>query len=135
MPITKSKVRGTVYDLVGAGAPTNGTSGTGAKVAGIGSTYTDTTNKRRYINRGTKASPTWEMISRIVSAVGTGHNNVGACTATGFKVGDTVVTVLNLTDGTDDSAKFESAITVADQIQQSDAGNLSAKKYLFQVER
>jgi hypothetical protein len=35
----------------------------------------------------------------------------------------------------DQSAKFESTVTVADQIQQSDAGNLSANIYLALVHR
>lgn len=42
-----------------AGAPTNGTSGTGAGIAGIGSTYTNVTTGAKYTNTGTKASPTW----------------------------------------------------------------------------
>lgn len=69
----------------------------------------------------------------ILTKLVTGHNNVGACTATGVKVGDKVITCINLTDATDDSAKFESTITVADQLQQTDSGNLSAKKLLVQV--
>ena len=59
----------------------------------------------------------------------TGKNGAGACTLTGAKVGDKVIGVMNWTDGTNDAAKFESTITVADQIQQSDAGNLSTKGF------
>ena len=44
--------------LVNAGAPTNGTSGTGAGEAAPGSLLVDTTNKRYYVNTNTKASPT-----------------------------------------------------------------------------
>lgn len=60
-----------------------------------------------------------------------GSNGAGPVTCTGVKVGDKVKGVLNLTDTTDDSAKFESTVTVNDQIQQTDGGNLSAKKFQF----
>ena len=46
----------------GAGAPTSGTSGTGAGKAGPGSLYIDVTNKALYQNTNTKASPTWNAI-------------------------------------------------------------------------
>jgi len=59
----------------------------------------------------------------------TGKNGAGACTLTGAKVGDKVIGVANITDGSDDAANFETTITVADQIQQSSASNLSAKKF------
>lgn len=59
----------------------------------------------------------------------TGHNNTGACTLTGAKVGDLVLGVVNLTDGGGAASSFESTITVADQIQQTSASNLSAKKF------
>lgn len=42
-----------------AGAPTSGTSGTGAGWAGKGSLCADSTNGTLYQNTGTKASPTW----------------------------------------------------------------------------
>jgi hypothetical protein len=60
----------------------------------------------------------------------TGKNGAGVCTLTGATVGDIVVGSVNLTDATDDKALFEGAITVVDQIQQSSASNLSAKKFL-----
>lgn len=62
-----------------------------------------------------------------------GLNGAGAVTLTGAKVGDTVQEVLNFTDGVVAGGSFEPAITVADQIQQSDAGNLSAKKFAFRL--
>lgn len=62
---------------------------------------------------------------RILS--GLGHNNAGACTLVGAKVGDKVVSVQNITDHLLASASFEAVITVADQIQQSSASDLSAK--------
>lgn len=59
----------------------------------------------------------------------TGKNGAGACTLTGAAVGDKVCgMVINETDLTDKSASFETTITVADQIQQSEAADLSAKK-------
>lgn len=58
----------------------------------------------------------------------TGKNGTGACTLTGAKVGDIVVGVLNLA-GDGASASFQSVITVADQIQQVAAGDLSTAKF------
>lgn len=48
--------------LVSAGAPTDGTSGTGAGNAGKGSLCVDSTNGKLYINTNTKASPTWTVV-------------------------------------------------------------------------
>ena len=59
-----------------------------------------------------------------------GHNNVGACTLTGAKIGDVVESVVNLTDGTTITASFEAKITVNDQLQQSSTSDLSSKKLL-----
>lgn len=61
-----------------------------------------------------------------------GRNGAGAITATGAVVGDVVVGVAGLTAGAlgAATASFESAITVADQVQQSSASNLSANDYL-----
>lgn len=50
-----------IRELIGAGAPTDGT--TGANVAGKGSRYTDVTNAKLYINGGTTASPTWKIVT------------------------------------------------------------------------
>jgi len=50
------------YHYFGAGAPTDGTSGTYAGVAGTGATYHDTTNAKLYINTNTLASPTWSVV-------------------------------------------------------------------------
>jgi len=49
---------------VGSGAPTDGTSGTGAGNLGPGSLYIDYTNKNMYINANTLASPTWKLFTR-----------------------------------------------------------------------
>lgn len=53
-------------------------------------------------------------------------------TATGVKIGDSVVMVANVTDHTSAAASFESTVTVADQIQQS-ITNLSAKTLVILV--
>lgn len=45
--------------LVGSGAPTSGTSGTGVNDAGPMSEYIDYTNFLKYYNVGTAASPLW----------------------------------------------------------------------------
>lgn len=57
----------TVARLAGTGAPTNGSSGTGAALAVPGSFYFDTTASvgNVYINQGTKASPVWNLASVI----------------------------------------------------------------------
>lgn len=57
-----------VFPLQGTTAPTNGTSGTGAGIAGPGSTYLDRSNLILYQQVGTKASPIWinfGAISRV----------------------------------------------------------------------
>lgn len=58
-----------------------------------------------------------------------GKNGAGACTLTGAKVGDVVMGVLSITDGGSAAANFEAVITVAGQIQQSSASDLSTKKF------
>ena len=61
----------------------------------------------------------------------------GACAAVGLKTSDVVLSVTGITSGTkgDQSAKFESVITVNDQIQQTDSGNLSANVYMALIYR
>ena len=66
-----------------------------------------------------------------------GKNGAGAVTLTGAAIGDRLVAVFGAptaggalevkVPGTD----FEAAVTVADQIQQLSAGNLSANTYVF----
>ena len=73
---------------------------------------------------GTKLS-----VSALAFLVFNGVNGAGACTLTGAKVGDKVVGVTNLTDGSSGTSSFEATISVANQIQQSDAANLSTKKF------
>jgi hypothetical protein len=69
-----------VFD--GTGAPTNGTSGTGAGFAGPGSLYVDVTNKAIYQNSGTKASPVWGIPTM---SAGFGVSNSYIRTDTGTK--------------------------------------------------
>lgn len=61
----KAQVRLTedVCTLVGSGAPTDGVAGTGAGNTGKGSEYVDSASGERYLNTGTKASPTWKLIT------------------------------------------------------------------------
>lgn len=61
----------------------------------------------------------------------TGKTGAGACTLTGVPVGSVVLSVTGVAAGTkgNQAANFESVITVADQIQQSSASDLSANVY------
>lgn len=63
----------------------------------------------------------------------TGRNGAGAITLAGTLVGDRVRKVVH-EDGTDASASFESTITVAGQLQQSSASDLSAQKYIVFID-
>lgn len=61
-----------------------------------------------------------------------GKNGAGACTATGLNAGDKILSVTGTVVGLvgDQSAGFESVVTVDDQIQQSSESNLSANLYM-----
>lgn len=56
-----------IYNLVGSGRPTNGTSGTGASLGvGPGSTYINSATGNVHLNTGTTVgSPVWELVSGI----------------------------------------------------------------------
>lgn len=69
----------------------------------------------------------------FVSGVVAGHNGAGAVTLAGAKVGDKVIQAINLTDDTDARSSFEATITVAGQIQQSSASDLSTKTISFEL--
>lgn len=72
--------------LSGSGAPTNGTSGTGAGKAGPGSVYTRLSNGAKYVNTNTKASPTWTVAGTVSSdSVGPTELGVTAGTLTASK--------------------------------------------------
>lgn len=53
----------------------------------------------------------------------------GACTLTGAAVDDAVVGIINLTDAAAGTTSFESAITVVNEIQQTEQADLSTKKF------
>lgn len=53
-----------IRSLSGAGAPTDGGSGTGATLSPKVWLYLDETNARLYINNGTVASPLWKRLPR-----------------------------------------------------------------------
>lgn len=57
----KSLVEDSVRIISGTGVPTNAV--TGAGDCGPASLYFDITNAKMYINGGTKASPTWKLVS------------------------------------------------------------------------
>lgn len=79
---------------------------------------------------GVKVAP-----AALKTFIVTGRSGAGACSTgtMGLKVGDKVVSCVNLTDATEASADFEATVTVADQLQQSSASNYSAKKFAVQV--
>ena len=60
-----------------------------------------------------------------------GSNGKGGVTIANAVVGDTVVNVTNLSTPGDASSSFESTVSVAGQVQQSSASNLSGNTYLF----
>ena len=71
------------------------------------------------------------MTGKVYSIVQDGRNGAGALTLTGAKVGDTVVAIADLTTPGDLQSSFETTVSVAGQIQQSSASNLSAVEILF----
>lgn len=82
----------------------------------------------------TPAAATYRLdLRKTVSFAG--RNLAGACTLAGVKVGDKVACVTGLVAATvgDQSAKFESTITVNDQIQQSQASDLSTYIYVATI--
>lgn len=64
IPFYKPGVRfkGNAGVFAGAGAPTNGTSGTGVGKFDLGSMYQDSTNGNVWVNQGSKASPSWSLL-------------------------------------------------------------------------
>lgn len=72
MSALKDASQNGVFNTVGSGAPTNGTSGTGVNICGPGSFYYDYTNKLGYVNIGTLLSPYWQMVD--VASAGNGEN-------------------------------------------------------------
>ena len=63
-----------------------------------------------------------------------GRNGAGPIALPGVRIGDSVESLIGLVGSTgDQSALFESVITVDDMIQQSSASDLSAKWYRAQI--
>lgn len=60
-----------------------------------------------------------------------GNNGAGGVALAGARIGDQVITLVGVYGASgDQSAKFEAVITVDNQIQQSDAGDLSENQYV-----
>lgn len=70
-------------------------------------------------------------LARLELIAFSGRNLAGECTATGLKVNDVIFSVTGVVaaDVGDQSALFESIVSVADQIQQVSATDLSTKVY------
>jgi len=66
-----------------------------------------------------------------IKVVTAGHNLAGPVTVAGAVVGDLVEIVVGLTVPGDASGSFETTVSVAGQVQQTAASNLSANQYLF----
>lgn len=85
-----------IWQIADSGAPTSGTSGTGVGFAGIGSVYTNTANGAKYVNTGTKASPTWSALassSTFASGiVASGTTTSGTTTGTSITVAGALTT-------------------------------------------
>lgn len=61
---------GGIRQFTGSGAPSNGSSGTGAGYAGPSSIYIDkATNGAMWMNVGTQAAPVWSPITPVLAAV------------------------------------------------------------------
>ncbi len=60
---------------------------------------------------------------------GYANNGAGACIVPGVNVGDIVVAVYNIKTLGSEASSFETKVTVANQVQQSSASNLSANEY------
>lgn len=64
-----------------------------------------------------------------------GNNGAGACPCTGLKVGDTVIGIVDASGGggSTSAASFQSTITVQNEIQQTDAADLSGSVFVALV--
>lgn len=119
------RVANDVRFLIGSGVPDDGTTGTGAGVAGPCSFYMDITNHIVYVNVNTKASPSWDVfgISNIPDgsittamledlAVTTAKLDANAVTAakiaantiTAAEIAANAITASELADGAVDTA-------------------------------
>jgi len=88
-----------VLPVILAGAPTDGTSGTGAGYCGPGTLLINTSTGAVYYNSNTKASPTWSQLGSI-AALASGHIFVGNGSNVGTDVavsGDVSITNAGVT--------------------------------------
>jgi hypothetical protein len=76
-------------------------------------------------------------ILKIDSISFVGKNGAGACTATGLKVSDVILSVTGVAaaDAGDKASLFEAVVTVNDQIQQASATDLSTKTFMALIFR
>lgn len=108
--------------------PAASTTGSGVvELATTAEAVTGTDTTRAVTPAGVRA-----VMQKLKAISFDGKNGAGACTATGAVVGDKVLAVFGMTGGALGAAgaSFEATITVADQIQQSSASNLSANDYV-----
>ena len=92
----------------------------------------------RRIYAGNATTANQKPWTNQITVAFTGAAAAGAITVTSnpaLRVGDIVQGCVNAVAGTEDSANFEYTITVAGQIQQSSASNLSANKYIALILR
>lgn len=68
--VVNQMMRANIWSVADAGAPVNGTSGTGVGMLGPGSVYTDTGTGFSYVNVGTISSPIWLMTDGPVQGSG-----------------------------------------------------------------
>lgn len=123
-----------IYDKQAAVNPT--ASDDKSKSFAVGCRWLNTATGNLFVcSVDTFAGAVWKRIPGTLASFGfTGSNGAGACTLTGATVGQKVVTIFEATGGTlNAAALFEAVITVADQIQQSSVSNLSAKKYIVEL--
>lgn len=69
-----------------------------------------------------------------IKAFAAGLTGKGGVTVAGAVVGDNVEWVLDLTTPGDGASNFETTVSVAGQVQQTSASNLSGKNYVFFVQ-
>lgn len=62
---------------------------------------------------------------------GYANNGAGACIVPGVNVGDIVLGVYNISTLASAGSSFQSTVTVANQVQQSSASNLSTAEFWF----
>jgi hypothetical protein len=69
----------------------------------------------------------------VISELATGLNGAGSVAFPAAVDGDVVLLALDLTTPANVTSSFEAVISIAGQIRQTSAANLSAKNILFQI--